>query len=148
MKPTKMPQGNCRLCGSFSELTFEHVPPRSAFNKHTRYQNISFVNLLKQPDLFDLKVKGKIEQGGIGYYSLCNTCNNFLANNYVDAFTAYSNSFIELAHKKDVRSYEMVMQHFEAGRVLKAIVSMFLSMNDWDFSQANRKLAEYVMNPV
>jgi hypothetical protein len=27
-----MPNGVCHLCGVFGPLTFEHVPPRAAFN--------------------------------------------------------------------------------------------------------------------
>ena len=26
--------GRCALCGKEGELTFEHIPPRSAFNSH------------------------------------------------------------------------------------------------------------------
>ena len=27
--------GKCRLCGKECVLTYEHVPPRNAFNSHT-----------------------------------------------------------------------------------------------------------------
>ena len=28
------PLGHCHLCGQYGELTFEHIPPRGAYNKH------------------------------------------------------------------------------------------------------------------
>ena len=27
-----MRKGNCHLCGEFKELSFEHIPPKAAFN--------------------------------------------------------------------------------------------------------------------
>jgi hypothetical protein len=140
-----MPQGNCRLCGEYTELTFEHVPPRFAFNKHTRYRLIPMMDYLKAEDVLNFKFKGKIEQGGVGYYSLCKKCNSFLGRNYVSAYTAYSNTFIEFS-KKDFNFFSIIMHEFEAGKVLKQIVAMFLSMNDWEFSLNNRELAEFVLD--
>ena len=26
--------GFCRLCGNYGKLTFEHIPPKAAFNNH------------------------------------------------------------------------------------------------------------------
>ena len=34
-KNTKV--GKCKLCLETKELNFEHIPPRSAFNKETKY---------------------------------------------------------------------------------------------------------------
>ncbi len=27
-------EGNCHICGRFGPLSYEHVPPRAAFNEH------------------------------------------------------------------------------------------------------------------
>jgi hypothetical protein len=77
IKPLFMPQGNCSLCGIFCDLTFEHVPPRSAFNKNTRYKTVPYEQVLKSDNILDANFKGKIEQGGLGHYSLCSNCNSF-----------------------------------------------------------------------
>ena len=37
-KGTKI--GKCKLCLKIKELNFEHIPPRSAFNKNTSYYNV------------------------------------------------------------------------------------------------------------
>jgi len=35
--PTRKAEGHCRLCGRYGDLTFEHIPPRSAANS-TRWR--------------------------------------------------------------------------------------------------------------
>ncbi len=72
-----MPEGNCRRCNNFSQLTYEHIPPKATFNKQTRFQSVDFMNYVKERNPLEAKFKGKIEQGGIGCYSLCKKCNSF-----------------------------------------------------------------------
>src|SRR5687768_11607022 len=117
--------GNCRLCGTLTELTFEHVPPRVAFNKRTRYINSPAINHLTSQDILNAKPKGPIKQGGVGYHALCISCNNFLGGTYVKPFSWYINSFVEFANKKEFNRFDFIMHDFEAGKVLKQIVSMF-----------------------
>ena len=143
-----MQSGYCLLCGEYCNLTFEHVPPRIAFNKITKYQTVQYLDLLRQKDPLNSQIKGKIEQGGVGFYSLCSTCNSFLGTEYVTAYTQYSNSFIALARKLPSNHFVIEMHDFEALRVLKQIVSMFLSINSLEFSQKNPELAEFVLNPT
>lgn len=73
--------GECRICGEYSQLTFEHVPPRSSFNN-------SSVSLLSGDELIKTitddsrkpwqlpKNSGKIQQRGRGDYYLCSSCNS------------------------------------------------------------------------
>ena len=142
-----MKEGNCRLCTQFAQLTYEHVPPRASFNRNTRFQSIPFIDYLEEPNPFEYKPKAKIEQGGVRYYSLCRTCNNFLGRKYVKDYQLYSNAFIELAQKTQFNIFEIQMHDFNALNVLKQIVSMFFSINNESFSKNNRQLAEFVLNP-
>lgn len=142
-----MKEGNCQLCTQFAQLTYEHVPPRVASNRNTRFQSISFIDYLQEPNPFQYKPKTKIEQGGIGYYSLCGSCNSFLGRKYVKDYQAYSNSFIELAKRTQFNMFEIRMHDFKALNVLKQIVSMFFSINNESFSKNNRQLAEFVLDP-
>ncbi len=64
----------CHICGRMTKLSFEHVPPRSAFNNTGVL--IADMNF-EQP----LTVKGvpqgaRIFQLGMGSYSLCPKCNS------------------------------------------------------------------------
>lgn len=105
-----MQRGNCRLCTKFGQLTYEHVPPRVTFNKHTRFKSVPFMDYIKEPNPLESKFKGKTEQGGIGYYSLCSTCNSFLGRTYVTDYQKYSNTFVEFARKKQFNMFELTMQ--------------------------------------
>lgn len=143
-----MPEGNCRLCNKFGKLTFEHVPPKVSFNKTTRYKLITFIDYAKKSNPFEQTTKGKVEQGGIGFYSLCKSCNNFLGTNYVPAYQLYINSFIDFAKKKEFNLFELTMHEFTPLKVLKQIVSMFFSINGEAFSENNRDLAEFILSPI
>jgi hypothetical protein len=136
----------CRLCGQTKEMTFEHVPPRITFNKTTRYKIIPFLDHLQSENPFSLPNKGKLHQGGIGYYSLCRDCNSYLGQTFVSAFNAYSNSFIELAKRTASNFFEIEMYDFEGLKVLKQTIAMFLAMNSVEFSQNNRELAEFLLD--
>lgn len=142
-----MPTGSCVLCGTHCNLTFEHVPPKYAFNRNTRYQTVPYLEILQSNNPLDLKFTSRIEQGGIGFYSLCSTCNSFLGNQYVTAYTSYSNSFIELAKRIPSNHFVIEMRDFETLKVLKQIVSMFLCINSWEFSSNHPELAKFVLNP-
>jgi hypothetical protein len=67
--------------------------------------------------------------------------------NYVKSYTAYSNTFIEFAKKVDLNHFGFTMHQFEPARVLKQIISMFISLNGWDFSKNHPELQEYVLDP-
>lgn len=143
-----MHEGNCVLCGKFGQLSFEHVPPRVAFNKTTQYRIVEYLDLLQNANPLEPIIKGKVKQGGVGYYSLCRSCNSFLGSNYVTAYTSYSNSFIEFA-KRDYNNHCVFDMHdFEALKVIKQVVSMFLTINSWEFSKNNPELSEFVLDPT
>jgi len=141
-----MEDGYCCLCGTFGRLTFEHVPPRSSFNKKTRYQEIPILDFIKSKNPLDQGFKNKIEQGGIGYYSLCSKCNSFLGREYVNSFTTYSNSFIEFARKNEFNYFELEMHQFKAARVLKQVGAMFASINGWQFTQSYPEFRNYLLD--
>ena len=68
--------GKCHLCGKYAELTFEHVPPKSANNKDR-------AKLLTGKEIFDTKklrtgesLRYINQQQGAGNYTLCKECNN------------------------------------------------------------------------
>jgi hypothetical protein len=63
--------GQCKICGKQGKQSFEHVPNKKAYNEAKVIEH-SF------EDVFVKKknVKGKIVQGGIGEYTLCESCNS------------------------------------------------------------------------
>lgn len=127
-------------------MTFEHVPPRVTFNKTTRYKEIPFLDFIKREDSFSIPSKGKLHQGGIGYYSLCRECNSYLGQTFVPAFNSYSNSFIDLVKENSNNYFEIKMHDFEMLKVLKQTISMFVAMNSIEFSNNNRELSQFVLD--
>jgi len=97
--------------------------------------------------LTDLK-KGKIEQGGIGFYSLCSECNNFLGRTYVKAYQKWAIAGQQILSQGEfgpnVR-YQIIEQ--EPSKVIKQILSMFLAINaDW-YRKAYPELVAFVKDP-
>jgi hypothetical protein len=73
--------GICKLCGKTTELTFEHVPPKSAFNNKSvkMIDGTETIKMLtdSQREPWDPSgLKGYILQQGQGGYFLCKECNN------------------------------------------------------------------------
>ena len=86
--------GICALCGKWDgDLTFEHIPPRSAFNA-TPAKPVSGIDILahqtagggaRMPwDTAGLQYTNL--QKGMGRYCLCQTCNNNTSSWYGDAY--------------------------------------------------------------
>src|SRR5665647_2533871 len=93
--------GICRLCGERKELTFEHIPPKSSFNRNTGYHISPVINVLESEDPFNTNSKGLQKQGGIGNHSLCSECNSFLGINYVDAYNDWVKCGLQVLSSKN-----------------------------------------------
>jgi len=140
-------KGICRLCGKEEELTFEHIPPRSSFNKHTKFVSIDFMEYVQSDDIINNPPRGKIKQGGIGYNTLCSKCNSFLGSNYVNAYKIWSQAGAQILSKDDFGFVIFTMIEQEPLKVLKEIISMFIAINgDW-YLKAYPELADFVNNP-
>jgi hypothetical protein len=59
--------GICRLCGTHGKLSFEHVPPESAFNDQRILRSTFEQVLAKEDNLDDLE--GSVQQRGAGAYT-------------------------------------------------------------------------------
>ncbi len=143
----KTEHGRCRLCGEVKTLSFEHIPPRSSFNKNTVYHISSFKDSLESDDFLNPKTKGKTKQGGSGNNSLCIDCNNFLGRTYVDSYNGWVHVGIDRLKIYTNSPISFVIQDFEPLKVLKQIFSMFISMEDEDCYDRHKNLCDYVRDP-
>lgn len=84
---TKPALGHCRLCGSFRQLTFEHLPPKSAGNASKR-RYASALDVLETEVVDQFPSEGVVIQDrGAGFHLLCKECNELLSNlRYVDEY--------------------------------------------------------------
>lgn len=140
-KKTKL--GNCRLCGLEKELTYEHIPPKAAFNKNTRHISVSHDDYFKDDNILKFKPKGPVLQGGIGYYALCADCNSFLGRAYVPSYLRWVKAGKQMLSGGNPNYVECIIHQIEPLKILKQIVSMFLSINDW-YLKEYPELAEFV----
>ena len=76
-------EGFCRLCGRFGLLTFEHTPPRKAFNN-----NQIFLRTIED-HVSDRGERTRFRRG-LGAYSLCGRCNTRTGAWYGPAFIEWS----------------------------------------------------------
>lgn len=127
--------GVCALCGQESELTFEHIPPRKAFNWFpakpiTGEAIFSTVATDRLPWDFS-KLPYNNSQNGIGEFCLCQQCNNNTGTRYGEEYV----KFATVLHKLIVNEQPIVGCTIQAEAtfrplpVLKQIISMFCSIN-------------------
>lgn len=138
--------GTCHLCGEKKKLSFEHIPPKSTYNNKGTYYEISMEDYIKVKNPLKDKPNGKLKQGGIGVNSLCRDCNSFLGINYVEPYRKWVNSGIELLNMGDGQNVVYEVLEVEPLRIMKQIISMFLSINDENFSERYPELRGFVLN--
>ena len=147
MKSKQENIGICKLCGEKKKLTFEHIPPRVAYNKTTTYYSIPQDEYYSSKNLLKFKPKGKILQGGVGLYCLCKECNSFLGQNYVRPYSDFVNIGMDLTYKYDFDFVVFKAKNQNPLRVLKQIASMFISISEPIFAKECPEAIEFVKNP-
>src|SRR3712207_733867 len=73
--------GICHICGASGPLTFEHVPPQKAFNNKPVIV-LPFDASHLGPDPLAHGAKGRVQQRGLGDYTLCARCNSVTGSWY------------------------------------------------------------------
>lgn len=146
MSRKKKVMGVCHICGDYTELTFEHVPPEAAFNDRKVIQP-KFEDVIKMDDLDDLdRLKGMQSQRGIGGYTLCSDCNSKTGAWYGNAFVDWVYQGLQISdYASHAPSLFYTFRIFPL-RIIKQIVSMFFSVNPHGFGYANEDLVRFVLN--
>ncbi len=142
--------GTCKLCKEHGELTFEHIPPKTAFNKNTRYYSILHDEFTKIKDIFSYKPKGAVYQGGMGEYCLCEKCNNYLGQNYVRSYQKWVGLgayLLQLNSNEDFDGIDFVIKDMNPLRILKQIIAMFVCINEIYVMDSYPELLEFIKQP-
>jgi hypothetical protein len=134
--------GICHICGNSDELSFEHSPPKKAFNDSPLfYAEIeSLINgEVENP-------RGKIQQRGAGAYTLCERCNNLSGKWYGGAFVEMAKQ--GMIYLQSARASGRVYLSFAIYplRVIKQVVCMLMSANAPSFQRVQPELARFVLN--
>jgi len=125
--------GECRICGNTGKLSYEHVPPRSAFNSNKAFMYLGKEIIGSENFPWDLSgKKGRQLQKGIGFYTLCEKCNNNTGHLYGSSFVEFTYQGYKKTSNLKVESNEWVSLNFTdiyPLRIIKQIIAMFLSVN-------------------
>jgi hypothetical protein len=136
--------GICHLCGTHTKLSYEHIPPRAAFNDQPVVR-AGIDELIKKESSLD-KLAGKTYQRGIGGYTLCEKCNSLMGAWYGPAFIDWTYQLARvLILARGEPSLYYLYKIFPL-RVIKQIVCMFFSLNGEQFRNAQPNLARFVLN--
>lgn len=135
--------GICHVCGEDGQLSYEHVPPRAAYNDRP---------LLRQEmhDVFGKPesewTRGRIVQRGSGGYTLCVKCNNSTGTWYGRDYVEWvRQGMLAIAQAHGALTLYCPYHIFPL-RVLKQIICMFFSVNGARFRKANSDLEKFVLS--
>lgn len=136
--------GICHLCGDYAKLSFEHVPPKAAFNDRP-VVNANIEKLIRKEADLD-NISGKTIQRGAGGYTLCEKCNSSTGTWYGPAYVdwIYQVSRVLLLSKGGPSLY--YLYRIFPLRVIKQIICMFFSANGEKFREAQQELVRFVLN--
>jgi len=129
---TKKLPGTCQICGLEKELTFEHVPPKKAFNDAPALIHLASVEQLSSlpPNTTPFHSEAIFYEKGFGSYTLCGECNNYTGGTYGKYYVAFARQIYEsIESRKEVKGkFAQVSITFRPARVLKQIIVMFASI--------------------
>jgi hypothetical protein len=117
------PFQGCILCGKNVQLTFEHIPPKCAFNNDLIYIQKHEQMVEEKSPLF-----GKYQRShkGFGKYCLCANCNNITGNWYAKAFCDFAQQGQKILTESNNIELTSGSYIIKPKNVLKQILLMFL----------------------
>jgi hypothetical protein len=118
--------GICSLCLERRQLSFEHVPPKRAFNNYPAVAHTLFgLNLgdrgKKPPPLLN-------GPGGLGRKSLCISCNGSTATWYGDAYADWTTQCLRYAPRVQDASELVLPFTIQPLNILKQIITMSVAV--------------------
>lgn len=136
----------CSICGQFKKMSYEHVPPRSAFNKCPAVQ-VPAVQLIGKNPLTDYRSqKGKYRQQGIGAYTLCKKCNSTTGGWYGTAYAEFAKQGMEYLKPTEKPTLLYYPFRIYPLRVIKQVVCMFLSVRDVEIGRDHQEVVKFVLD--
>lgn len=94
----------------------------------------------------DPRPKGKIQQRGMGGYTLCKWCNNNTGGWYGSAFVEWCYQGLDILVRADGKPTLIYPHHILPLRIIKQIATMFFSAVSESFCSSNPELVQFVLN--
>ena len=121
--------GQCHICGKYSKLTFEHIPPENAMNSGsaTIYTGDNVMKRYRGE-----KAKYINQQQGMGKHTLCEKCNNNTGSWYVPTYNNVAKDVASYLYKTEQLNHgDIISFSFKNVPVLsfvKQVITMFCSL--------------------
>ena len=140
---SKNKYGQCHLCGDYGKLSYEHVPPKSAFNRNKVL--IAGGERIFQGS-FDLdKIRGIQLQRGMGGYTLCERCNNNTGRRYGPSYASWIYQAYRYLQISSSATELQLPYWVYPLRVIKQILCMFFSINTNQFHKYYPDLRDFIL---
>lgn len=139
-KMAKNKEGTCHLCGHYGKLSFEHIPPKKAFNDCPVSTYNYFMGIAEGN--YDIKKSQK----GLGDYTLCVSCNNNTGSWYGTQFIDWARQSMNLLEYTSNRPSLYYRFRIFPLRVIKQIACMMFSVNVDQFRNDHQELVKFVLN--
>ena len=138
--------GYCRICRTHGPLTFEHVPPRSSFNRRPVLRGYISDWINTHPNNYT-GASDRDLQSGAGAYTLCGSCNNKTGSWYARSFSEWVFQCARLLdnHREERGRTTAIRFEIYPLRVIKQICAMVLSLNSDEFRVVHGYLADFVL---
>ncbi len=141
--PKRTREGTCHICGAYGPLSFEHIPPRAAFNDRPVIA-LPFDRVLGATP--GEQVVGRKQQQGIGYYTLCTKCNNDLGGWYSRRFVDWCYQGADVLIRSGGNPRLIYLHHIRPLPVIKQILAMFISINAAGTLSRDDYLVRFLLN--
>lgn len=119
--------GPCCICGSVGPLSFEHVPPRKAYNDQRVFEADIQKLVSGKWDGQQRPLQGKWAQRGAGKETLCDGCNNDTGSWYGTAYIEWARQAVPLLSVTGEKLSLVCPYTIFPLRALKQVVAMFFS---------------------
>jgi hypothetical protein len=144
MKETRSKEGTCALCGKEGKLSFEHVPPQSAFNNSPVFLKTPVHLFGEGNQLYGKKMRSNRGSGG---FTLCEECNNKTGSWYASDFADFVHQGMKIIRgtQSPNRKVEGIYK-IKPLNVLKQILTMFLSIDKTGHLRSNPDLVNFILH--
>jgi len=136
-------RGHCHICGQEDKLTYEHIPPRAAYND--RPILMAYGQQLFEGRGID-RLQTERRQRGAGDFTLCGKCNSntggWYGRSYVD-WVGQTVTVLEHARGAELIPYQFRIYPL---RVIKQIIAMFFSVNSPNFREKVSYLEKFILD--
>jgi hypothetical protein len=146
--------GACHLCLCEGPLSFEHVPPRAAFNS-SRVDIRGAEHWLAR-STGGLALRKTIQQGGQGLHVFCSDCNNKTGSWYASELIGWVHGAVaamsalppiaEMNRELEPHVARLRINQVRPLAFVKQIITMVLAVNDVGFAERHPALREFVLD--